>query len=130
MLSKFTPMPTIPTADIDRAREFYEKTLGLTDAVQEMEGEGFFYTCGASGFLLYPSQFAGTNRATAMAFQVEGDAFDAEVTGLREAGVTFVTFELWEGAHWDDGVAMMDGGKGVWFHDPDGNIINVMNMPA
>ncbi|MGB8022144.1 MAG: VOC family protein [Candidatus Nanopelagicales bacterium] len=127
MLSNYTPIATVPTADLDRARAFYEETLGLAGAVRELEGEGFLYTCGASGFLLYPSQFAGTNQATTMAFQVDDGGFDAEVARLRDAGVSFDTFE-WEGVVWVDGVATMDGGKAVWFRDPDGNIINLMTM--
>lgn len=127
MLSDYTPIPTIPAADLDKARAFYEETLGLSDGVEVIEGEGVRYKCGASAFLLYPSQFAGTNQATAMAFQVEDGGFDAEVARLRDAGISFDTFEM-EGLVWVDGVATMDGGKSVWFHDPDGNIINLMTM--
>lgn len=126
MLSDFTPMPTIPTADLDRARTFYEETLGLSPE-RVMEGEGVLYRCGSSGFLLYPSQYAGTNQATAMAFQVEDGSFDTQVAGLREAGISFDTFE-YEGVAWVDGVAVSDSGKSLWFHDPDGNIINLMAM--
>lgn len=124
MLSDYTPYPTVPTADLDRARAFYEGTLGLGPGVEEMGG-GVRYTCGDSGFLLYPSEFAGTNQATAMAFQVDYDRFDDEAARLRDAGVTFDTFE-WEEVAWVDGVATMDGGKAVWFRDPDGTIINLM----
>lgn len=127
MLSNYTPIATVPTADLGRARAFYEQTLGLAGGVQESVGGGVVYTCGSSGFLLYPSQFAGTNQATAMAFQVDDGGFDAEVARLREAGVSFDTFEL-EGLVWVDGVAVMEGGKAVWFRDPDGNIINLMAM--
>ena len=124
MLSEYTPNPTIPTADLDRARTFYEKTLGLGGGVEVFEGRGVFYKLGAGGFLLYPSEFAGTNKATAMGFQVDGEAFDAEVAGLRDAGVSLDTFEM-EGMTWVDGVATVEGEKAVWFHDPDGNIISL-----
>lgn len=124
MLSNYTPIATVPTADLDRARGFYEGTLGLGGEVQDPAAGGVLYTCGASGFLLYPSQFAGTNQATTMAFQVDDGGFDAEVARLRDAGVSFDTFEA-EGLTWVDGVAAMDGGKAVWFRDPDGNIVNL-----
>ena len=129
MLSDYSPIPTVPTADLDRARDFYDNTLGLSGAEEVMEGEGVLYKCGTGSFLLYPSQFAGTNQATAMAFQADGGGFDAEVASLRDAGVSFDTFEM-EGLTWDDGVASMQGGKAVWFKDPDGNIINLMSMPG
>ena len=124
MLSDFTAMPTLPTADLERAKAFYEGTLGFASGVSEM-GEELFYKSGASGFLVYRSAYAGTNKATSMMFQVE-EGFDAEVARLRDAGVTFDTFEL-EGLTWDDGVATIGPAKSVWFHDPDGNIINLMS---
>ena len=121
MLSNYTPIATVPTADLARARAFYEGTLGVGDGEQSNEWE-VLYTCGSSRFLLYVSQYAGTNQATTMAFRVDDDGFDAEVARLRDAGVSFDTFEM-EGLEWVDGVATMDGGKAVWFRDPDGNII-------
>jgi catechol 2,3-dioxygenase-like lactoylglutathione lyase family enzyme len=125
MLSNYTPIATVPTADLGRARAFYEEKLGLGGVVEDPGG--IRYTCGASGFLLYQSQFAGTNKATTMAFQVDDGGFDAEVARLRDAGVSFDTFDM-EGVVWEDGVAKMDGAKAVWFTDPDGNILNLMAM--
>ena len=48
------------------------------------------------------------------------------MAALREAGVEFLTFEA-PGATWQDGVASFgdQGAKGVWFEDPDGNILNI-----
>ena len=76
-------------------------------------------------FLVYPSAYAGTNKATAMSFQVPADKFDDEVAALRERDITFQTFDA-EGITWDDGVASAgDVFRSVWFEDPDGNILNV-----
>lgn len=122
MLSDCTPIPTLAVTDLDRAKAFYEQTLGFAPGESQM-GEELAYKSGSGGFLVYRSQYAGTNQATAMMFQVQD--FDAEVARLREAGVSFDTFEM-EGMDWEDGVAQMDGAKAVWFHDPDGNIINLM----
>ncbi len=74
--------------------------------------------------MVYPSAYAGTNKATAVSFQVPGEAFDAEVAALREKGLVFQTFEL-EELTWDDGVASWGEMRSVWFEDPDGNILNV-----
>lgn len=128
MLSTYTPVATVPTADLARARSFYEGVLGLGQPQDTSTGE-VFYTCGTSGFLLYASQFAGTNQATTMSFQIDDDDFEEEVGKLRDAGVSFDTFEL-EGLTWVDGVARMDEGKAVWFRDPDGNIINLVSGRA
>jgi hypothetical protein len=76
-------------------------------------------------FFVYESEYAGTNKATVMNFNVPMSAFDAEISALREKGVTFLTFEA-EDLDWNDGVASMGGAmKTVWFSDPDGNILNV-----
>src|SRR6266498_4381131 len=123
MLSQFTPATTLATANLPKARTFYEETLGLT---LEREGMGgLYYTAGAGRVLVYESQYAGTNKATAMTFDVPTTDFDAEVERLRAKGVTFQTFDL-EGVEWKDGIASMgETVRAVWFTDPDGNILNV-----
>jgi catechol 2,3-dioxygenase-like lactoylglutathione lyase family enzyme len=123
MLSEITPVSTLATADLARARTYYEDTLGLTLRREAMGG--VTYACGSGQIFVYESSFAGTNKATALSFEVPLAAFDAEVAALRAKGVRFMTFEL-DGADWDDGVASMgEEMKSVWFADPDGNILNV-----
>ena len=123
MLGDHNPIPTLAVKDVQTARDFYEGVLGLTPAGEPPEGVA--YRAGNSMFLVYPSAYAGTNKATAMSFQVPKDRFDDEVTALRERDVTFQTFEA-EGLTWDDGVASAgDVFRSVWFADPDGNILNV-----
>ncbi len=122
MLSDYTPMPTLATADPQRSRAFYEGVLGFPPG--EAGGDGVVYRAGAGSFLVYESSFAGTNQATAMSLQCDA-GFDDEVRALRDAGVQFDTFD-YEGIEWQDGVAVMGESKSVWFKDPDGNIINVM----
>lgn len=122
MLSDYTPMITLATADTERSRAFYEGVLGMQ--ADEAFGGGVSYRTGQARLFVYPSGYAGTNQATAAAFELPGAAFDAEVAALREAGVTFDTFEV-DGMSWEDGVSTMDGMRNVWFRDPDGNILNV-----
>ncbi|WOQ18703.1 VOC family protein [Raineyella sp. W15-4] len=123
MLGTITPVPTLAVSDLARARGFYEGVLGLLIA---SEGDqGINYTTGSTQVLVYPSSFAGTNKATAVSFPLDKDAFDTEVAALRTKGVTFQTFDLPEGT-WTDGVASYgDDFRSVWFSDPDGNIINL-----
>src|SRR5262245_46696959 len=68
MLRNKDAAATIAVSDLDRAREFYENTLGLT-AVHEDVG-GILYKSGNSAILVYPSEFAGTNKATAATWAV------------------------------------------------------------
>lgn len=123
MLSDHTPMPTLPTSDVQRSREFYEQVLGFVPEEGGVD-EGVTYRAGTGSFFVYPSSFAGTNQATAMSFEVGWSEFDDEVALLRAAGIEFDTFEM-EGIAWENGVAVMEGMRTVWFRDPDGNILNV-----
>jgi catechol 2,3-dioxygenase-like lactoylglutathione lyase family enzyme len=127
MLSDFDPMPTLPVSDLQRARDFYEGVLGYS--ADGDVADGVIYRSGSGAFLVYPSAFAGTNKGTAMSLQVAAGSFDAEIENLRQKGVTFQTFEM-EGITWDNGVASgvpgaPDDFRGVWFEDPDGNILSV-----
>lgn len=123
MLSDYTPMPTLATTDVERARAFYEGVLGFV-ADESPGGGAVRFGAGAGSFLVYPSSFAGTNQATAMSIQVPMDRFDEEAAAMRAAGIEFDEFE-WEGVVWEDGVAVMEGMKSAWFKDPDGNIVNL-----
>lgn len=127
MLSEFTPVPTVAVRDLEKARTFYEGVLGFTPAGDAPDG--VMYRAGSTQILVYPSTFAGSNKATAMSFQLSGGEFDAEVAALRASGLEFQTFEL-PGASWTDGVAVGLDMKAVWFADPDGNILNVQTSTA
>lgn len=124
MIGDHRPIPTLGVKDLARAREFYEGTLGFSP--EGDMSEGVTYRSGSGQFFVYPSAFAGTNKATAMTFDVPAEAFDAEVAALRAADISFQTFEA-EGLEWEDGVASIRDGamRSVWFEDPDGNILNI-----
>jgi catechol 2,3-dioxygenase-like lactoylglutathione lyase family enzyme len=123
MLSDLDPMPTLAVSDLQRARDFYEDVLGFQP--QGEPAEGVVYKSGAGTILVYPSAYAGTNKATAVSFQVSAATFDNEVAGLRDRGITFDVFEM-DPITWDNGVASMpDGSRAAWFSDPDGNILNI-----
>ncbi|MFZ0529687.1 MAG: VOC family protein [Propionicimonas sp.] len=125
MLSDYPAMATLAVSDLKRAREFYEGVLGLTPTGEPPDG--VLYGAGAGAIFVYPSAYAGTNKATAVSFQVPEDAFDAEVDALRAKGVTYQTFEA-EGLAWSGDVAAYEGMRSVWFTDPDGNTINLETM--
>ena len=117
---------TIAVSDLDRARSFYEEKLGLSPQ-QDMSGEeggAVVYGAGSgTEILVYTSQYAGTNQATAVSFDVAD--LDAEVDDLAGKGVEFERYpEIGEVD--DRGIHTLEGqGRGVWFKDPDGNIISV-----
>ena len=123
MLREAMSIATVPASDIQRARRWYAEKLGLEPTRTDVD-EGLGYEIGkGTGFLLYESQFAGTNQATAMGFQVVD--FDAEMADLRKRGVQFEEYDL-PGIKTENGVVTMpDGSKGAWFKDSEGNILSI-----
>ena len=73
----------IPVSDLSRARNFYEKTLGLTP--KEEYAGGVIYECGGAEVFMYPTNNAGTSKASQAFWQV--DDVEAEVIELKARGV-------------------------------------------
>ncbi len=122
MFTKRTLIPSLPASDINRARQFYADKLDLKPSEDRGDG-GLRYDAGDSWFMLYPSAFAGTNQATAAAWQV--DDLRATVTALQGRGVTFQEYDLPDFTT-DNGIATApDGTLAAWFSDSEGNIIGL-----
>jgi catechol 2,3-dioxygenase-like lactoylglutathione lyase family enzyme len=125
MLGDHGAAATLAVSDLPRARDFYEQTLGL--ATIDAPPGSVVYRSGSSVLLVYESEYAGTNRATAASWAV-GDEFDAIVDDLRAKGVAFEHYDDLPETTRDGDVHDMGGIKGVWFKDPDGNILSLINM--
>ena len=123
MLSEFPAYPTLPAADITRARRFYEETLGFV-AEQATPG-GVMYRAKDSSLFLYPSEFAGTNKATAAGFQVAD--LPATVAELKARGVTFEEYDFPD-FKTVGGITETPGGLAAWFKDTEGNIIGLIQL--
>jgi catechol 2,3-dioxygenase-like lactoylglutathione lyase family enzyme len=121
MLGKTDATPMIAVRDLDRARKFYEETLGLKP-LEEQGSEVLTLKSGDTTFNVYRSEFAGTNKATALNFDVND--IDAEVRELKDKGVMFEHYEL-EGLTPKGDVYVGEGMKTAWFKDPDGNILSL-----
>jgi predicted enzyme related to lactoylglutathione lyase len=110
--------------DMDEAKKFYGETLGLqTD--KETPG-GIFFKSGNSGVFVYPSQFAGTNQATAATWQV--DDVEAAVEKLQAKGIEFEQYDDMPETKREGAVHIMGELKAAWFKDPNGNILNLVNQ--
>ena len=121
MLGKADFTPMIAVKDLDRARKFYEETLGLeTDA---QWGEGVTMKSGDTVFNVYKSEFAGTNKATALNFDV--DDIEKEVSELKSKGVFFEHYDL-PGLEQRGDLYVAEGMKTAGFTDPDGNILSLI----
>jgi catechol 2,3-dioxygenase-like lactoylglutathione lyase family enzyme len=121
MLGKTDATPMIAVKDLDRARKFYEEKLGLK-SLEEQGGELLTLKSGDTTFNVYRSEFAGTNKATALNFDVSD--IDAEVRELKDKGVMFEKYDL-EGLTPKGDIYVGEGMKTAWFKDPDGNILSL-----
>jgi len=123
MLGKADAMPMIAVKDLDRARRFYEDKLGL-ETTDEWGGEGATLKSGDTLINVYRSQFAGTNQATALTFDV--DDVEKEVGELKEKGIFFEKYDLPGLEPQGDFYVGEKGFKTAWFKDPDGNILSLV----
>jgi catechol 2,3-dioxygenase-like lactoylglutathione lyase family enzyme len=125
MLGDWDVIATVAAKDLATARTFYEGTLGLK--VKSAAGsEAITFESGRSSLIVYRSQYAGTNKATALNWNV-GDDLEKTVAALAQKGVTFEHYEF-PGASRNGDIHVMGPAKSAWFKDPDGNIIALMSM--
>lgn len=123
MLGDKDVIATVAASDLAVARKFYEGTLGLK--VLSVEGtEAITFEGGHSNLIVYRSQYAGTNKATALNFRV-GAEMSQTVAALKQKGVTFEHYDF-PGVTREGDVHLMGPLKSAWFKDPDGNIIALM----
>jgi len=123
MLGDAAAAAVLPVKDLDAAKKFYEETLGLKKE-NESPG-GVTYRSGNSHVFIYPTQYAGTNQATAIGWVIEDVAGAAET--LKAKGVMLEHYDL-PGVTREGDVHIMGDLKAIWFKDPDGNILNVVNQ--
>ena len=125
MLSHITPTPMLAVKDIARARGFYTGTMGLQEDRDGMEGI-LQFRAGDMMFVVYPSDYAGTNKATALTWVV-GDQLEKVVETLKRKGVTFEHYDLPDTVRKGD---IHESGpiRNAWFKDPDGNIHALSNL--
>lgn len=81
------------------------------------------FKSGKSALLIYQSEFAGTNRATAVTWAVPD--VDAVVEALMGKGVSFEHYDF-PGTKREGAVHITGSIRVAWFKDPDGNIISVV----
>ena len=119
MLGAKEAMATVAVRDLQKAKKFYEGTLGLklTDA---QEQEALTYQAGGTKLLVYRSQYAGSNKATATTWVI-GNDMEKMVQTLKGKGVTFEHYDM-PGMTLKGDIHVADGMKAAWFKDPDGNI--------
>lgn len=121
MLRDVDATSILAVRDIGAARAFYEGVLGLRPVREPADGMAV-YASGVTRMVIYESEYAGTNRANALVWAVPD--VDRIAGELRDRGVTFEHYDL-PGLTLEGDVHVADGFKGIWFKDPDGNILHI-----
>ena len=118
-------MPLLPSQSriLKPLGSFITTRSALKKLVPE-DHEVVVFTSGQSLINVYRSQFAGTNKATALTWTVED--VEAEVRRLKGKGVTFEHYEM-PGLKREGDIHVAGPIKVAWFKDPDGNILNIIN---
>jgi catechol 2,3-dioxygenase-like lactoylglutathione lyase family enzyme len=124
MLQGRSMHPTIPAADLERARAYYADKLGLTPS-RELPGGLVYEPSPGSWFLLYPSQGAGSAQHTVAGWEVED--IDAEVAELKARGGVFEEYDLPQ-LKTENSIATMPGNRAAWFRDSEGNILGLVAL--
>ena len=125
MLGHTNAIANIAVRDLGRAKNFYIGTLGLTE-VEAMGNDVAMLKSGSSLVNVYRSDFAGTNKATAITWAVGGD-IDRLVKELKLRGVTFEHYDMAD-TRLEGDVHVFGDMRVAWFTDPDGNILNLINQ--
>ncbi len=109
--------------DVPAARAFYADTLGLD--VSEEDGMLMLRLHGGGTVLVYPKGEAHAPASfTVLNFPV--DDIDATVDALTERGVLFERYEGGPTTPDARGVFRGEGPPIVWFTDPAGNVLSVL----
>jgi catechol 2,3-dioxygenase-like lactoylglutathione lyase family enzyme len=108
--------------DIQKAKDFYGKTLGLN--VSESHGMLTLEIAGGTKILIYPKPNHTPATFTILNFSVPD--VERAVEGLKERGVRFEIYNEPNLKTDEKGILRGGGPKIAWFKDPAGNILSVI----
>lgn len=121
MLSNNKVSAVLCSTDLEKSRDFYENTLGLTLSPKTIKNHLLFECAGGTTILIYGR--GSGNKADHTQVRFWSTDVDADVKALVEKGVVFDELDM--GAiKTVNHVATSPGiGRSAWFKDPDGNTL-------
>lgn len=122
MFEQSRGVAVIAASDLDRARAFYEGTLGLDPEEIQEEAEAVIYRLAGVPLMVYKTSYAGTAKNTV--FGLETTDLAADMSALRAKGVEFLEYDF-PGLKTVDGVAELGDERSAWFADSEGNILGL-----
>jgi len=116
---------TIPVKDLDRSEAFYTQILGLKKLRRNrhmvfMEGHGVYFVLTYSENPIDPNP--GDQHDIHTAFRVSAEEYDRAKTFLAGKGVRIFKEE--------DRSTGTFHGRSAYFHDPDRNVIEIIDLVA
>jgi catechol 2,3-dioxygenase-like lactoylglutathione lyase family enzyme len=120
MITATMVVPTVPVTDLERARQFYGETVGLTYLWETPAA--IRYRCGSVSEISIFKRPPTATEHTLAHFEV--DDIEAVVKDLAAKGVEFL--------HYADGplattdhIAQLGPARAAWFRDPDRNTLGL-----
>lgn len=120
MITATMVVATVPVTDLERAKQFYGETLGLTYLWET--SVAVRYGCGTASQLSVFKRPALSTEHTLAHFEV--DDIEATVSELAGRSVEFLDYT--EGPLATTGhIAALGPARAAWFLDPDGNTLGL-----
>ena len=120
MLTDAPVTTMLPVKDLNRAREFYEKKLGLKPLGLRQDGK-FQFAGGSGGVIaLFPKEGGTKADHTAVSFQVKN--VEEAIKNLQQRGVVFEDYDF-PGLKTVNHVCVLGAEKAAWFKDTEGNYL-------
>ena len=110
----------IPMVEVNRAKEFYTKTLGFELDVLSEDLGMYWAKINNGRFLLYKRSDENKAEHTAISFTVEN--IEQAVMELERKGVKFFESN-------GERIFTLDGSLSAWFQDPEGNNLEISQRP-
>ncbi|MEX5295093.1 VOC family protein [Kocuria sp. CPCC 205268] len=120
MLSTARLVAIVPVRELERARQFYQETLGLSPGPELEADSVLFSEDGHAGLQLLLRPDAPASELTQASFEVPD--VEAAVRELEGRGVHFEDYDL-PGLRTVDHVLTAEGMKAAWFTDSEGNVL-------
>lgn len=111
--------------DMQKAKDFYQKVLGL-DVVEGKMGILELHISGSSPIMIYPKPNHIPATFTVLNFPVEN--VEESVDGLVKKGVHFEIYNEETFKTDEKGISRGEGPNIAWFKDPAGNILSVLEV--
>jgi catechol 2,3-dioxygenase-like lactoylglutathione lyase family enzyme len=116
-MKNYNTFTSFSVSDMEQAKGFYAKTLGLDEISMEDQGVLMVSTGGDTRFMIYHKENHKPADFTVLNFDV--DDLEAVVHRLKNKGVTFERVEEAD----EKGIAEMGSVRAAWTRDPAGNWI-------